>query len=160
MEWGRWSDFAQLSAADVQRLLGAPERGEQTIAQGRYALQAPAATDLPARGAFEFAMGSHEALYSDASGLRPASLSNGYMQVDFDRQRFVAAFDATAPGVELTHVRGAGTLEAAGRLVSQADFSNARMAGALGPGGASASLLFERPVGADAQFAGITHWAR
>ncbi len=160
VEWGRWSDFAQLSAADVQRLLGAPERGEQTIAQGRYALQAPAATDLPARGAFEFAMGSHEALYSDASGLRPASLSNGYMQVDFDRQRFVAAFDATAPGVELTHVRGAGTLEAAGRLVSQADFSNARMAGALGPGGASASLLFERPVGADAQFAGITHWAR
>jgi len=160
VDWGRWSDFAQLSAADVQRLLGPAVPGESRIAHGRYALQAPVPGDLPARGAFEFAMSGHEAIYSDAGGIRPASLSNGYLQVDFDRRRFVSAFDASAPGVALTHVRGAGTLEAAGRLVSQLEFSNARLDGVLGPGAASASLLFERPVDAAAQFAGITHWAR
>jgi len=160
VEWGRWSDFAQLSAADAQRLLGAASPGGRHIAQGRYALSSPVPVDLPARGAFEFAMSAHEAIYSDAGGIRPATLSNGYLQVDFDRRRFVSAFDASAPGVALTHVRGAGTLEAAGRLVSQPDLSNARMDGVLGAGAASASLLFERPVDAAAQFAGITHWVR
>jgi len=160
VEWGRWSDFAQLSAADVQRLLGPAAAGEQHLAQGRYALAAPVAVDLPARGAFEFAMSGYEEVYTDAAGVRPATLHNSYLQVDFDRRRFVSAFDASAPGVALTHVRGAGTLEAAGRLLSQPDFSNARIDGVVGAGGATASLLFERPVDAASQFAGITHWAR
>ncbi|MDH4396068.1 MAG: FecR family protein [Limnobacter sp.] len=155
--WGRWQNFASIKAEDVARLLDA-QAG--VLANSRFVLQQPVNVTLPQTGRFEFALRDYEAVYSNAETLRPAEISNSFLQIDFDKQKFSTTFDVAAPGVALNNVRGAGDVTSQGLLSGRPELSNAQLQGVLTDQAKGASLLFEKQLGPQEALTGITHWAR
>lgn len=155
--WGRWQNFASVKAEDVSRLL---DSQAGALANSRFVLQQPVNVTLPQAGRFEFALRDYEAVYSKADTIRPAEISNSFLQVDFDKQKFSTTFDVSAPGLALNNVRGAGEVTPQGLMAGRPELSNAQLQGVLTDQAKGASLLFEKQLGPQEALTGITHWAR
>jgi hypothetical protein len=155
--WGRWQNFASIKAEDVARLM---DTQAGALSNSRFVLQQPVNVTLPQTGRFEFALRDYEAVYSKAETLRPAEISNSFLQIDFDKQKFSTTFDVAAPGVALNNVRGAGDVTPQGLLSGRPELSNAQLQGVLTDQAKGASLLFEKQLGPQEALTGITHWAR
>lgn len=161
--WGRWSNYAQLDANSVATVLGLPAGGAANTLVGNnrhFAFSAPAQPNLPNQGRFAFNLADSQAVYSGASGLRPADVSNATLNVDFNRSQFSTYMDVTAPGAGTHAVFGGGAIGQLGQLAGDPRASNAELQGAITQGGRGAVLLFERALAPGESLSGITHWGR
>lgn len=155
VNWGRWQNFASLKPEDLSKLVG-----PDALANSRFILYKPNAKDLPQAGRFEFFLQDHEAVYTHQQVVRPAEVSNPFLQVDFDKQKFTTTFDVKAPGVELTNIRGAGDVSKQGLMVSNTALSNAAIQGVLADQAKAAALLFEKQLADGGVYSGVTLWGR
>jgi len=154
--WGHWADFASLDPEALSRL---DDSLPQRVSNRHFVLETPEIDNLPSSGQASFSLAAAEAVYSGATGLRPAQVLDPSLNVDFDQRSFVARFDVAVPGLDDSiAILGAGRFDDQGLMQSDDRLSNSQMEGSFGPGGETAGLLFEHDLNDSDYVSGITHW--
>ncbi|MBY4676823.1 FecR family protein [Marinobacterium arenosum] len=161
VEWGRWSNFAELDAQDAQ--LALREGYELVGSNSHFALFRPQSGDLnlPDQGRFAFNLNDYEAVYQNGSHIESASVNNAALEVDFNQNRFAMQMGVDAPSLSTTEsLRSYGSLSDQGLLQSESGLSNTRASGFIGENALDAGLLFEKELTDNSRISGVSYWKR
>ena len=166
LDWGRWT--AVLDKAP-QLTLATPE-GAERILGGVFVLYMQPGRDFsaPAQGSIGFALRDSEAYVttSTAKGVEvsAAQVSNGVLNVDFDKRSFATSLDLTSGNGLRQTLQATGEVGANGRLYGDASYSRIGLIdvqGALSDDkGGSAAYLFGGRLDDTRTVNGATSWGK
>lgn len=153
--WGRWQGVATPTPTVVSQLAAGREIA---FANEIFGLLRPAQRETLPRGTVDLNYAAGEAwLKNSANGaLLPVALSQGELQLDFDRRQFTTQLEAALPdGAHKLHAQGQITFQ--GDFFSDARNSSMNVSGLVAQQGKEAGYIFDSrlPVGS---LYGATYW--
>jgi hypothetical protein len=139
----------QIVAINGPYILTSAEKSPQT-----GAMPTP---NLPSSGEATFALAKGEAGVLMGGVLRPATIANPALTVNFNTDRFTTSMDVNSASLQTgnAHLSANGTLDDKGLLASSAAASNMTVSGRLNSDGSQAGYLFEQ---SNSGIVGATTW--
>ena len=161
--WGRWSSVALPNTPTLVSQLS--DDREITFSNDLFGLVRPAGTPrLPTGGEISMSYAHGDAyLRTAAPGggvLSPVALSNGRLDLDFNRRQFATSLTAATQAGAVYDLQAQGSIHWQGMLLGDPGRSNMNVSGALTNDAREAGYLFDARVNPAQTLIGATRWKR
>ena len=161
--WGRWSSVALPNTPTLVSQLS--DDREITFSNELFGLVRPAGTPrLPTGGEVSMSYVQGEAYLRTAvpggGALSAVALSNGRLDLDFNRRQFATSLTASTQAGEVYDLKAQGSIHWQGMLLGDPGRSNMNVSGALTNDAREAGYLFDARVNPTQTLSGATRWKR
>lgn len=162
--WGRWQKVLDNGiSADLKKLVSSSDHVAMNNYFALYVSKAGSGWAVPERGNIGFTLKQSEAYVLDQTtrDVSTASLSNGQLQIDFDKKTFETSFDLLS-GTQTFKMRALGEVGKDGRIYGENGFrapTNMDVNGIIGPD-SSVYYLFQGRLDAKRLASGATVWGK
>ena len=162
--WGRWQKVLDKDvSADLKKLVSTADHVAMNNYFALYVARTGSSWTVQERGNIGFTLKQSEAYVLDQTtrDVTTASLSNGQLQIDFDKKTFETSFDLLS-GAQTFKMRALGEVGKDGRIYGENSYrapTNMDVNGIIGPD-SSVYYLFQGRLDAKRLASGATVWGK
>ncbi|MGH1460653.1 MAG: FecR family protein [Neptuniibacter sp.] len=158
--WGRWSNYAALTAED---LIALQTEQRPVLANRHFTLIHEVDNEfvMPETGQYSFQLDHYDAVYVDHGEIQPARVESASLNIAIPQNRFSMHMGVTASGLQgVEALRSFGEIDQLGQMRSDDILSDTEVDGFLGESANDAGLLFEKVISDDGYISGASYWKR
>jgi hypothetical protein len=164
-KWGRWTALTQQypqGSESISKVFSQIANLQIVDSNEVFALAYSGKVNAttPAQGQFQFALVAAEAYVKDKDLLTRAGVKSGQLEIDFAQGIFNTQVAVATSPANLETVKSQGTVDRYGRMISNANLSNATISGVVLNKGLEATYLFDKTLSSGGVLSGVAQWAR
>lgn len=164
--WGRWSALVNqvpAGSGSINAVFGQMQQPRIVAGNDAFTLAVPASAPMtmPYEGKVQFSLVAAEAYIKDSQNqFTPVGVKSGQLEMDFGRKTFSTQLTVAPPSAQAETLQARGSVDAYGRMSSNAAEGNTQVRGLVFNKGLEAAYLFDKSLGLAGTLSGAAQWVK